>query len=72
LVAWLCTDATADVNGQTLRIMQGRVAIFQEPFEKISIIKEEGDQLFTLDDLDRQMSVLFAGVSNPAPASPTE
>jgi 3-oxoacyl-[acyl-carrier protein] reductase len=67
LVAWLCTDAAADLNGQTLRVMQGRVAIFQEPFEKISIVKDEDNGLFTLDDFDRQMSVLMAGVTNPAP-----
>jgi len=67
LIAWLCTDAASDINGQNFRSVQGRVAVFQEPYERASLFKNENDGMFTLDDFDAQMGVLMNGIANPAP-----
>lgn len=69
LVAWLCTDAAADVNGQNFRSLKGKIATYQEPAERACLFKVENDGMFTLDDLDQHfMTTLMAGVTNPAPA----
>jgi len=72
LVAWLCSAAAADVNGQTFRCLQGRIAVYQEPFEKASLVKTGDGGLFTLDELDAGMGSLMNGIVNPAPRRPAD
>ena len=68
VVVWLATDAAANVNGQCVRAVQGKVAMFQEPTERAALLKTENNGMFTLDDLDEHfMNSLMAGVTNPAP-----
>ncbi len=69
LCVWLCTDASADVNGQNFRSLKGKIATYQEPLERACLFKTDNDGMFTLDDLDQHfMSTLMAGYQNPAPA----
>ena len=72
LVAWLCTDAAAGVNGQNFRSIQGKIATYQEPLERAALLKTENNGMFTLEDLDEHfMNTLMAGVINPAPRQDT-
>ena len=67
-VAWLCTDAAADVNGYDFAVSGGHVGLYSQPTE-IKIIDKEGR--WTLDELDRIVpSSLVAGLVNPAPPQP--
>lgn len=73
LVAWLCSDAAADVNGQNFRCLKGKIATYMEPLERSALLKTDNDGMFTLDDLDQNfMTTLMAGVINPAPRQEEE
>jgi NAD(P)-dependent dehydrogenase (short-subunit alcohol dehydrogenase family) len=62
VVAWLCSDAAANVNGRTFQVGGDVVGLYPEP-EVIRSIHREGG--WTLDALDRVApSTLTAGLSN--------
>jgi len=68
IVVWLCTDAAADINGQTFGAAGGRVSLHYQPIEVKSIHKQER---WTLDELDEILPrSLMAGLVNPAPVQP--
>jgi len=64
IVAWLCTDAAANVNGRTFLACTGTVGLYSEPVIIRSIHKEGN---FTLDELSKLMPTVTAGLVNPAP-----
>jgi len=50
LVAWLCTDAAANVNGRTFQVGGGEVGLYSEPELIRSVFKAEGWSLDALDE----------------------
>jgi len=67
-VVWLCTDASADVNGRDFAVAGGHVALYSLPTEIKSIDK---DGRWTLDELDRLVPrSITAGLVNPSPLQP--
>ncbi len=72
-VAYLATDAAADVNGQIFHVEKGRVSIYCEPVEAKALLKSDRDGLFTVDELIAAVpSTLMVGFPNPAPVIPEE
>ena len=68
IVVWLCTDAAANVNGQTFGASGGKIALHYQPVEAKSILKQER---WTLDELDAVLpGSLLVGLMNPAPVQP--
>ncbi|MFC2001130.1 SDR family NAD(P)-dependent oxidoreductase [Chloroflexota bacterium] len=66
LIAYLCTDEAADINGQVFGITGGSIAIYSEPVKKKVIRKEEG--LWTVAELTELVpGVLLENYRNPAP-----
>ncbi|MCI5074196.1 SDR family NAD(P)-dependent oxidoreductase [Oricola sp.] len=67
-VAYLCSDAAANINGQAFRVEEGRVAIYNEPEIKASLVKADKG-IFTFDELSRMVpQALLQGYVNPSPA----
>jgi 3-oxoacyl-[acyl-carrier protein] reductase len=67
-VAWLVSDAAADVNGQAFRVEAGMVGIYNEPELKAAVTKADRG-LFTFDELSTLASgTLLQDYVNPAPA----
>jgi 3-oxoacyl-[acyl-carrier protein] reductase len=66
--AYLCSDAAADINGQAFRVEEGRVAIYNDPEIRASLVKA-GDEVFTFEELRTLVpQALLQGYTNPAPA----
>ncbi len=66
--AYLCSDEAADINGQAFRVEEGRVAIYNDPEIKASLVKT-GKDVFSFDELHALVpKALLQGYSNPAPA----
>lgn len=69
MVAYLGTDAAANINGQIFHVERGRVSIYCEPVEEKALLKTENDGLFSVEDLmDSVPGTLMVGHPNPAPA----
>lgn len=69
MVAYLATDAAADVNGQIFHVEKGRVSIYSEPVEEKALLKAQDDGLFTVEELMAAVpGCLLVGHPNPAPA----
>ena len=67
-VAWLVSDAAAQVNGQAFRVEQGLVGIYNEPELKATLTKA-GGELFSFEDFSALVPrTLLPGYVNPAPA----
>ena len=67
---YLCSEASADVNGQCFRAEGTRVSVMAEPYEKAAIFKADGAEMFTQDELaDLIPRILLADYTNPAPAT---
>jgi NAD(P)-dependent dehydrogenase (short-subunit alcohol dehydrogenase family) len=65
IVVYLCTDAAADVNGQTFGANGGTIQLYQNPIPIKSIHK---NGRWTLDELlETVPATLTAGLVNPAP-----
>lgn len=66
-VAYLVSDAAADINGQAFRVQEGRVSIYNDPELVASLVKSDKGQ-FTFEELDELVpQVLLQGYVNPAP-----
>jgi len=66
-VAWLVSDAGAQVNGQAFRVEQGLVGLYNEPELKATLTKA-GGELFSFEELsDLVPRALLPGYVNPAP-----
>lgn len=71
MVAYLATDAAADVNGHIFHVEKGRVSIYCEPVEEKALLKTGEDGLFTVEELIATVpDALLTGHPNPAPAQP--
>lgn len=69
LVAYLCSEDAANVNGQCFRAEGTRVSIMADPYEKAVIFKANGSDKFSHDELaDLVPRILLAEYTNPAPA----
>ncbi|RLA56341.1 MAG: 3-hydroxyacyl-CoA dehydrogenase [Gammaproteobacteria bacterium] len=69
MVAYLGTDAAADINGEVFHVERGRVSVYAEPVEEKMLLKTENDGLFSVEDLiDSIPGSLMVGRPNPAPA----
>jgi NAD(P)-dependent dehydrogenase (short-subunit alcohol dehydrogenase family) len=64
VVAWLATDASADINGQIFIVMGGGLHLVA-PFDVAASLGKDGG--FTLDDLEAGKQTLFAGRSPGVP-----
>ena len=69
LVAYLCTQDAADINGQLFHAEKGRLHTYYFGDEARSIFKSENDGMFSVDELKRLIpTTLMAGIANEAPA----
>jgi NAD(P)-dependent dehydrogenase (short-subunit alcohol dehydrogenase family) len=70
LVAYLLSEAAADVNGQVFKAHRGHIGRYSVPAEVNVIEKSEDDDgMFTLEEIDAAFhGPLLAGYTNPAPA----
>ena len=65
---YLASDEAADINGQAFRVEEGRVAIYNEPEVKASLVKS-GKAVFSFEELANLVpQALLQGYVNPAPA----
>jgi NAD(P)-dependent dehydrogenase (short-subunit alcohol dehydrogenase family) len=67
MVAWLCTDEAANVNGRTFFVRAGFVGLYSEP-EIISSI--ESEQPWTVDNISGAISKVTGGLVNEWPFQP--
>lgn len=66
-LAWLVSDAAAEVNGQAFRVEQGMVGIYNEPELRAAVTKADRG-LFSFEELsDLVPRTLLGGYVNPAP-----
>ena len=71
LFVYLASDKAVDINGQVFHIMKGKVSIYSEPIEIRTIYKTIADGMWTVDDLEKQVTEsLLTDYTNPAPAQP--
>ncbi len=71
MVAYLCTDAAKDVNGQIFHAEKGHYHTYQYGEVARSIYKWDNGGMFTVDELvDTIPQSLMAGIANVAPAKP--
>jgi NAD(P)-dependent dehydrogenase (short-subunit alcohol dehydrogenase family) len=69
MVAYLCTDAAKDVNGQIFHAEKSHYHTYTYGEIARSIFKYENDGMFTVDELiDIVPASLMAGIPNPVPA----
>ncbi|MBI2847747.1 MAG: SDR family oxidoreductase, partial [Chloroflexi bacterium] len=65
LVVWLASDAAANVNGRTLFVSTGRIALYSEPEEERQWVKAGS---WTIDEIFKFMPATVArGLTNPTP-----
>jgi len=65
---YLISDQAAHINGQAFRVEEGRVAIYNDPEIKYSLMKSDKG-VFSFDELVKMVpQALLAGYVNPAPA----
>lgn len=68
MVAYLASDASADINGQVFHAQRGIVSIYSEPVAIKTISKTEDNGMFTIEELEDQIpKVLLTDYVNPAP-----
>lgn len=68
MVAYLASDAAANINGQVFHIERGRVGIYSEPVEVKAIYKNVEEGMFRLGELEEWVpKTLLTGYTNPAP-----
>lgn len=73
LVAFLLSDAAADVNGQVFKSHRGHIGRYSAPEEVRVVSRVPGAELFTLDEIeDAFESTLLDGYVNPSPAARPE
>lgn len=71
IVVYLCTEETANINGQTFDTTKGDIAIYSEPVKAKTIHKEGG--LWTVEELIELVPrTLLVGYTNPAPPEPAK
>ncbi|OIP29018.1 MAG: 3-hydroxyacyl-CoA dehydrogenase [Deltaproteobacteria bacterium CG12_big_fil_rev_8_21_14_0_65_43_10] len=69
MVAYLASDAAANINGQIFHVEKGRVSIYSEPIEVRTIFKTVENGMFSIEELeDAVPKTLLTGYINPAPA----
>lgn len=69
---YLASDDAAHINGQAFRVEEGRVAIYNEPEVKASLVKT-GKGVFSFEELAELVpQALLQGYVNPAPADEKE
>jgi len=67
MVAYLCTDEAAYINGQIFACSGGNISLLYHPTPYRTIFKED---IWTIDDLRRLVPQnLMQGIENPAPAA---
>jgi len=68
MVAYLATDAAADINGQVFHVEKGRIGIYNMPEETKAIHKEEDNGMWSIDEIEKLVpKKLLDGYVNPAP-----
>jgi NAD(P)-dependent dehydrogenase (short-subunit alcohol dehydrogenase family) len=69
MVAYLCTDAAKDVNGQIFHAEKSHYHTYSYGEIARSVFKYDNDGMFTVDELiDIVPASLMAGIPNPVPA----
>ncbi len=68
LFVYLASDHASNINGRIFHITKGKVAIYQEPVEQLTMYKTDDQGMWTVEDLEQHLpSSLLAGYTNPAP-----
>ena len=68
MVAWLCTDEAANVNGRTFLVRYGYIGLYSEPEIVASV---ESDQQWTVDSISQIIpEKVTKGLMNEWPAQP--
>jgi len=67
MVAWLCSDEAANVNGRTFFVRAGHIGLYSEP-EIIGSI--ESEQPWTVDNISGVISKVTGGLVNEWPFQP--
>jgi len=71
MVAYLATDAAADVNGQVFHVEKGKIHTYAEPVEARALCKFEAAGMFSVDELIQSVpTTLMSGIPNIAPPQP--
>ncbi|MBT3363731.1 MAG: SDR family NAD(P)-dependent oxidoreductase [Chloroflexi bacterium] len=71
LVIYLASEKAADINGHIFDILGGKLALYSEPEQIKSIIKDDG--IWTQDELWAKIpKTLGDNLDNPAPAEPAK
>ena len=71
LVIYLASEKAADINGHIFDILGGKLALYSEPEQIKSIIKDDG--IWTQDELSAEIpKTLGDNLDNPAPAEPAK
>jgi NAD(P)-dependent dehydrogenase (short-subunit alcohol dehydrogenase family) len=64
MVAWLCTDEAANVNGRTFLVRAGFIGLYSEPEIVASI---ESDKDWTVDNISSRIAPVTSGLMNEWP-----
>jgi len=64
LVAWLASDAAANINGRVFYVQTGRISIYSDPVEEKTITKAGP---WTTDDMFQLMPDITKDIVNPSP-----
>jgi enoyl-[acyl-carrier-protein] reductase (NADH) len=68
MVAYLVSDAAADVNGQVFHVEKGKIGLYSMPQEMKEILKEEEGGMWSVSELEELVpKKLLEGYVNPAP-----
>jgi hypothetical protein len=67
MVAWLCSDEAANINGRTFLVRAGFIGLYSEPEIVGSITSEEP---WTVDNISSRVSSVTASLTNEWPAQP--
>lgn len=71
MIAYLCTEEAANVNGQVFDIIGNDISLFSEPV-KTNTINKDRNSLWTVEELIVSAPKLLEGYVNPAPIQPPE
>jgi NAD(P)-dependent dehydrogenase (short-subunit alcohol dehydrogenase family) len=68
LLVYLASDKAANINGQIFHVKKGKIAIYNEPEEKIAIFTNDNNGLWTFEELEKLVpQSLLTGYVNPSP-----
>ena len=68
MVAYLASDAAADINGQVFHVERDKISIYNMPEPVKEILKDEDGGMWTIDEIETLVpQKLLDDYENPAP-----